>query len=234
MSIFLTVLSVIAAVIGGLIALVLAIILILLPIRAELIVGYNKEDSFFLKVRYATVTINILPSKKDKNKAEKTKKEDKDPSETKENKEEKPKAVKKKPESKENKEEDQGKDNFFEKKLKLLVFGDYLTLLGHVGDFLSRFRFGDINANIIVASEDAATTAQRYGILTAVIFPMLGKIHNEKRAKDIDVHINADFSTEKTYADVYIEIYVRTVHAIALAFKALIHILKLKETNNGK
>jgi len=213
MSIFLTVLSVIAAIIGGIIALIIALLLILMVIKAEIIVGYNKDEGFFLRARYGTVTINILPLKKDKKKAEKPKKEEK------------------KSES-ENKEEK--KENFFSKKLKLMVVDDYLTLIGHVGTFLSRFRFGDINANIIVASDNAATTAQTYGALTAAIFPLLGKIHNAKKAKDIDVHINADFTSEKTFADIYIEIYVRTVHALALAFKALIHILKLKETNNGK
>ena len=213
MSIFLTVLSVIAAIIGGILALIIALLIILMVIKAEIIIGYNKDESFFLRARYAAVTINIFPLKKGKKKAEKPKKEEK------------------KPENEDNKEK---KENFFSKKLKLMAVDDYLTLIGHVGTFLSRFCFGDINANIIVASDNAATTAQTYGALTAAIFPLLGKIHNEKKAKDIDVHINADFTAEKTFADIYIEIYVRTVHAFALAFKALIHILKLKETNNGK
>ena len=161
----------------------------------------------FLRVRYSAVSIDIFTLKKSSQK----KKEDKKPKK-----------------EKEKQSENEKKENFFSKKIKTMVLDDYLTLLGHVGDFLSRFRFGDINANVMVASDDAATTAKNYGRLTAVVFPILGKIHNEKLAKDIDVHINADFTAEKTYADIYIEIYVRTVHAVALALKALIHILKIK------
>ena len=213
MNILLTVLSVIAATAGGLLLLVALIFLILLPIKAEIIIGYNKEESFFLRVRYSAVSIDIFPLKKGKKK----KKDDRQTSKKQDKTEEKEK-----------------KENFFSKKIKAMVVDDYLTLLGHVGDFLTRFRFGDINANLVIASADAATTAKIYGTTTAVVFPILGKIHNEKLAKDIDVHINADFTAEKTYADVYIEIYVRTIHAIALALKALLHILKIKETNNGK
>lgn len=222
MSILLTALSVLAAIIGGLLLLVIAVFLILLPIKAEMIVGYNKEENFFLRARYSAVTIDIFPIKKDK------KKKEAKPQSKKEKKKSKSKA------GEETADEKEKKDNFFMKKVKAMVLDDYLTLLGHVGNFLSKFRFGDINANIIVASDDAATTGKNYGRLTAAVFPILGKIHSEKRAKDIDVHINADFAAEKTYADIYIEIYVRTVHAIALALKALIHILKIKETNNGK
>ena len=207
MSILLTVLSVAAAIIGGILLIITAIFLILLTIKAEIIIGYNKEESFFLRVRYSAVSIDIFPLKKSSQK----KKEDKKPKK-----------------EKEKQPENEKKENFFSKKIKAMVLDDYLTLLGHVGDFLSRFRFGDINANIMVASDDAATTAKNYGRLTAVVFPILGKIHNGKLAKDIDVHINADFTAEKTYADIYIEIYVRTVHAVALALKALIHILKIK------
>jgi hypothetical protein len=207
MSILLTILSVAAAIIGGILLIITAIFLILLTIKAEIIIGYNKEESFFLRVRYSAVSIDIFPLKKSSQK----KKEDKKPKK-----------------EKEKQPENEKKENFFSKKIKAMVLDDYLTLLGHVGDFLSRFRFGDINANVMVASDDAATTAKNYGRLTAVVFPILGKIHNEKLAKDIDVHINADFTAEKTYADIYIEIYVRTVHAVALALKALIHILKIK------
>ena len=207
MSILLTILSVAAAIIGGILLIITAIFLILLTIKAEIIIGYNKEESFFLRVRYSAVSIDIFPLKKSSQK----KKEDKKPKK-----------------EKEKQPENEKKENFFSKKIKTMVLDDYLTLLGHVGDFLSRFRFGDINANVMVAYDDAATTAKNYGRLTAVVFPILGKIHNEKLAKDIDVHINADFTAEKTYADIYIEIYVRTVHAVALALKALIHILKIK------
>jgi len=61
MSIFLTVLSVIAAIIGGIIALIIALLLILMVIKAEIIVGYNKDEGFLRRARYGTVTINILP-----------------------------------------------------------------------------------------------------------------------------------------------------------------------------
>ena len=80
MSILLTVLSVAAAIIGGILLIITAIFLILLTIKAEIIIGYNKEESFFLRVRYSAVSIDIFPLKKSSQK----KKEDKKPKKEKE------------------------------------------------------------------------------------------------------------------------------------------------------
>ncbi len=221
MTVFLNILSVIAAIIGGLLVFVAAVILVLLPIKAELIVGYNNEEKFFFKLRYAAASFGISSPKK-------TPQKPKEP------------PVKKTDDPEDNKTDDakdskkEKKENFFSKKVNLLKVKNYIELLGYVGTFLKRFRFGEILANVVIASDDAAKTAMEYGAVTATVFPLLGKIHSEKLAKDIDVHINTDFTAKKTYADVYVEVYVRTIHILILAFKALIYLLKLKETNNGK
>ena len=214
MKIFLTILAVTAAVLGGLIALIIIAVLIILPVRAELIAGYNDDEKFFLRVKYSSFVLNIIPGNRSSSKKAKPDSSGK--------------------ESEKNSSEKKKNKGLFARKLRLMHRNDYLMLLGYVRDSVKHMRFGEIFANLIVATEDAAATASYYGALNALIFPLIGKIHNDGKANNISVHINADFATTKTFADIYTEVYLRTVHAVALFFKVIIYILKLKEKDNGK
>ncbi|MBR5721536.1 MAG: DUF2953 domain-containing protein, partial [Clostridia bacterium] len=135
---------------------------------------------------------------------------------------------------KEDKEKKTKKESSLEKKVRNLGMSDYLTLFGYVKDMLGKLRFGDLCINLVFGSDDASKTAVIYGAANAAVFPFIGKVHSGKKADYIDVHINADFASETTFADVYAEIYLRTVHAVALLFKALVYIMKKKENENGK
>ena len=230
MSAFLTVLSVIGAVIGGITALILIVFLVLLPIKAEIDTGYNKDDGFFIRVKYFAFSYGIIPRQERKPK----KKKKKDGTEDTVRPESVPDERGAQPEKKTEKKEKQTKESLISRKVKQLGMSDYLTLLGFVKEMLGKIRFGDLCINLIFGTDDAAKTAMFYGTATSAVFPLIGKIHNEKKADYIDVHINADFTSKKTFADVYAEIYLRTVHAVALLFKALVYILKKKENENGK
>jgi hypothetical protein len=256
MSVFLTVLSVLGAVVGGIFALVIIAFLAILPIKAEVDIGYNNEDKFLLRIKYFLFSYTFFPSKK-KKKPENKQNEDETPASDgnqtdtdgkhEEKKQDKPpdhgKATKKKdndgknsdPEAENSdKKPEKSKENFFSKKAKQMGISDYITLLGYVKDMLGKIRFGDILINLIFGSDDASKTAMIYGTAPSAIFPLIGRIHNEKKAKYIDAHINADFASETTFADVYAEVYIRTIHAVALAAKALIYIMKIKENDNGR
>ena len=224
MSVFLTVLSVIGAVIGGILALILIVFLVLLPIKAEIDTGYNKDDGFFLRVKYFAFSYGIFP-KQERKKKNKDKPEETDG---------KPDEGSEQSKKKEDKEKKTKKESSLEKKVRSLEMSDYLTLFGYVKDMLGKIRFGDLCINLIFASDDAAKTAVIYGAANAAVFPFIGKVYSQKKADCIDVHINADFASETTFADVYAEIYLRTVHAVALLFKALVYIMKKKENENGK
>ena len=231
MSVFLTVLSVIGAVIGGILALILIVFLVLLPIKAEIDTGYNKDDGFFLRVKYFAFSYSIFPKlERKKKKKEKPENNDKPPEET----DGKPDENAEQSEKTEDKGKKAKKESSLGKKVRNLGMSDYLTLFGYVKDMLGKLRFGDLCINLIFGSDDASKTAVIYGAANAAVFPFIGKVHSEKKADYIDVHINADFASETTFADVYAEIYLRTVHAVALLFKALVYIMKKKENENGK
>ena len=99
MSVFLTVLSVIGAVIGGILTLILIVFLVLLPIKAEIDTGYNKDDGFFLRVKYFAFSYGIFPKqerkKNNKEKPEETDGKPDEGSEQSEKKEDKEKKTKK-------------------------------------------------------------------------------------------------------------------------------------------
>lgn len=249
MSVFLTVLSVIGAVLGGIAALVIIVFLALLPVKAEVDIGYNNEDKFLLRVKYFLFSFTVFPKKQKKKEDEKPKEEensatDDNKTDTDEKKlqqsgastEEKDSDAEKNSDDTENDDNktEKNNDSFFMRKAKLMDISDYITLLGYVKDMLGKIRFGDLCVNLVFGSDDASKTAMVYGTATAAIFPLIGRIYNEKKAKYIDAHINADFASETTYADVYAEVYIRTVYAVALAAKVLIYLLKIKENDNGR
>ena len=256
MSVFLTVLSVAGAVVGGIVALMIIVFLALLPIKAEVDIGYNDEDKFLLRIKYFLFSYTFFPSKK-KNKPENRQNEDEmsasdDNQADTDDKHEEKKQDKPPDHGKETgKKDTDGKnsdaatensdnkpkkndENFFIRKAKQMGISDYITLLGYVKDMLEKIRFGDICINLVFGTDDASKTAMIYGTATSAIFPLIGRIHNEKKAKYIDAHINADFASETTFADVYAEVYIRTIHAVALAAKAFIYIMKIKENDNGR
>lgn len=213
MKILLTVLTIAAAVLGGIIALIIIIFLMILPVKAELITGYNADEKFFLRAKYSSFVMDLIPlSRKPRKKGSGENAED----------------------NNSDKKTDRNKKGIFERKLHMMQRSDYINLLGYVTDSLKKMRFGEIFANIIVSTEDAAETAILYGTLTGAVFPVLGRIDSSGKAKNINVHINADFAAGTTFADINVEVYLRTVHAVALALKVLIYILKLKEKENGK
>jgi len=216
MSIILLILKILLIAVGSIIGLIALLLLIILSAKARVIAGYNKTDELILKLKYAFFTIDLLSDKQDKKP---------------ENKEEKPKE--KKPE-KESGKNSGGFIDSFKKKLFALKFDNYLDLLNLIPPFLDKFRFEKIKLNIAVATPSAADTAVRYGKLTAAIFPILGIINNTGHAKSIDAHITTDFTKEKTEYDIYIDLGVRTVHAVSLLLKAFVYILKTEENEDGK
>ena len=164
MSVFLTILSVAGAVIGCLLALVIIVFLVLLPIKAEVITGYNKDDGFFLKLRYFAFGFDVYPMKSKKK--------------TKDGKEKKPVTDQNYPPAEETAAEEKtdgkkkpdkpAREHLLARKIKSMGVDDYIALIGFAGDMLKKMRFGDFCLNLVLATDDAAKTATLYGATVCV------------------------------------------------------------------
>ncbi len=229
MSIFLTILSIIGIVIASVLGFVLLLLLILLPMRVRAIVKYNEIEGFRLWAGLGPILLKLFPkSKKQKKKTEKKAK--KATEKTAEDFAEEP--VKTVAEEATGNSEKQEKPSKPKKKgfgdyIKALKFLDYIDILEKATKhFLSKIYLQKLHLNIEVASSDASKTAQMYGKLTGVIFPLLGLLDSKKKIKDGEVHIHPDFTAEKMKIMLDTEVCFRLFRALHAGIIILIYIYK--------
>lgn len=229
MSILLTVLSIIGIVIASVLGLVLLLLLILLPMRVRAVVRYDELEGFRLWAGLGPILLKLFPKiKKQKKKTEKKAK--KSTEKTAEDFAEDP--VKTVSEEIAGNSEEQKKTSKLKKKgfgdyIKALKFLDYIDILEKATKhFLSKIYFQKLHLNIYVASSDASKTAQMYGKLTVVIFPLLGLLDSKKKIKDGEVHIHPDFTAEKMKAVLDTEVCFRLFRALHAGIIILIYIYK--------
>ena len=86
-----------------------------------------------------------------------------------------------------------------------------------MGRFSGSVRLKASRIKIVVASDDAATTAITYGAVTQainVLFPLLDKIKTVKRLpRGKELSVRADFTADTPSIELDIEIYVRAIKA---------------------
>lgn len=226
MSVILTVISVLGIVIGSILGLVLLIILILLPMRVRAVVKYDGNDGFRLWAGLGPILLKLFPkSKKQKKKA--NKKAEKATEKTAEEFAEDPvKTVEKQIIGQKEKPEKPKKKGITDY-VKALKFLDYLEILNKATNhFLSKIYFHRLHLDITVASNDASKTAQMYGKLDSVIFPLLGYLDSKKKIKDGEVHIRPDFTSKKMILNLDTEVCFRLYRALHAGIIILIYIYK--------
>ena len=200
---------------------VAAIIAFLLSMKVTLRIKYCDALKIYLKIFF--VKIRLYPFIKikkryrhsmSKRKAEKIKKSLQKKPKKESKKSEKSKKTPKKEKSKE-------KTNEFK-----LEPSDILAILAIITEFIKSFttrfsrsvRIKASRLNIVIACDDAASTAIAYGAVTQginVLFPLLDGIKNFKKLpKGKNLSVVADFVAESSSIDVDIEIYVRVIKVI--------------------
>ena len=105
----------------------------------------------------------------------------------------------------------------------------FVKLLKHV-------RFKKLDFNLTVASEDAATTAIRYGNICSIVYSLCGLLGS---ACDFDakkVKVSADFASENMTLVLKSTIKIRLIFLVSFAFGFAFSIIKLKlgELKNGR
>ncbi len=101
---------------------------------------------------------------------------------------------------------------------------------GHLQIKMSRIR-------MIVATEDAATTAIAYGAITQslnILLPALESVKNFKRLKKTEIDVRADFLSDSPTFDVKISFSLRVWHIFDVAIAALVKFIKNKLSNQSQ
>ena len=193
------------------------------------------KDQFTLKVGAGPVMITVVPGKEEKIKAsdytykkhKKRLEKEKKKAELKAKKEEEKKLKKKA----ENAKEEEKTGSKLSSIMDLVKFG-----LGELGTLAKKVRI-KVNALHVTASgDDAAKTAQNYGILSALMstsLEFLSSTSTLKDPKDGTISLSADFLGEKTRYDVDIIFSLRIFHVVMTGLRALKMLIKQK-ASKGK
>lgn len=225
MSVFLTVLLILGIVLASILGLVLLLILILLPMRVRAVVKYDEFDGFRFWAGLGPILLKLFPNNKKKQDSNK-KDEEENEKKAEDFAEEPVKTVVEETVGDDEKATKPKKKGFGDN-IKALKFLDYIDILEKATrHFLSKIYFQRLHLNIDVASADASKTAQMYGKLTGVVFPLLGYLDSKKKLKDGDVHIHPDFTSEKIKIVLDTEVCFRLFRAVHAGIIILIYIYK--------
>lgn len=198
MSIFLWIL----AAIGIIILAIISILLILLSLNVHIIIEYNQLFSF--KIKIAFIDLTKLFTKDDK-------KESKDNNKA-------SKLKKRKNEIKQTVSEQNKKKTDIKSALNIIT-----RILNEIKEgFFRKIVVKNARIHIICAGDDAAQTAINYGIICAAVYPVTGFIDSECRVKKKDINVSADFTKQKSEADIYLHLKLRILHIAVLLMKTLL------------
>jgi hypothetical protein len=113
--------------------------------------------------------------------------------------------------------------------VKALTLSDYIEFVQmlHEG-FIRRMRFEKLHLAVSVGTPSADLTAQRYGQLTAAVFPLLGRLDAAGKIKDGRVNISPDFLKEETEVLADVDVSLRIIHLFSWAIKVVFKIVNKK------
>lgn len=209
-------------------AIVLGIILILcIPVS----VCAKYDETFEVKIKYLFLNIPVVPGKEKKKKHKKTKKvEHKEDGKT----EKKTTPHKTK------------KDNIliefyhnsgFSQTVKLIrdvanIVGKYLNSL-----FVRHLVVSELFLELVVAGDDSADTAEKFGKISAAVFPSLGFLSSKLKIRNRNVTVRPDFLGEKSTAKFHVELRFKPFwllnSTIYAGIKLLLQFIKVASVNSN-
>lgn len=212
------------------IAIIIVAIMLILCIPVSVYAKYDEISEF--KIKYLFFKMDIFPLS-EKPKKEKKKKEEKKPDKDKD---------KKKSEKKTEKTQ---KDNFlvsfynnagFDETLKLIkdvagVLKDYLGCL-----FVKHIVVKKFYLNLLVAGDDSAQTAEKFGKVCAAVCPSIAFLESNLKIKDRKINIRPDFINEENEAKFVVKINIKPFwvvnSSIYFALRLLKRFVKIAKINN--
>ena len=188
------------------IALLIGLILVL---RARVIITYNEE--LRVDFKFAFLKFPLIPAKPKKIKKKKRRKKKK-------------KAA---PPSQSQSSETQKKDDSVVSKLWAIRE----VLLHTIAKFLGKLHFKFVRLNIVVATDNAASTALLYGAATqgvVYLIEILDNISNVDITKRSEISVKSDFISQKSSFEGKIVLYISVFHIIYVGIHFLKKFIKSK------
>ena len=109
--------------------------------------------------------------------------------------------------------------------------------LAVIKKFFSHLQIKMTRIKMLVATDDAATTAIAYGAITQslnILLPALESVKNFKGLKRADIDIRPDFLSDSPTVDIKISFSIRVWHIFDVAIAALVKFIKIKLSKESK
>ena len=138
------------------------------------------------------------------------------------------------------KEKEKAKETKEKKSISETITGVRLITdiaLAVIKKFFGHLQIKMTRIKMVVATEDAATTAIAYGAITQslnILLPALESVKNFKKLKKTEIDIRADFLASAPTVDVEISFAIRVWHIFDVAFAALGKFIKGKLSAESK
>lgn len=203
-----------------------AIIIFIAFLKATLTISYSDEVKLFVKV--LIFNINILP-KKDKKGPHSMSAKKSEKIRAKLNKKAEKERISAEEKKKQKAERKSSKKSLGETISNIKMFASLGILV--IEKFFKHLRIKLARIKIVVASEDAATTAVAYGAITQsinVLFPALESVKNFQNLKNTDIDVRADFTKDSPEIDVKLSFSIRVWQVFDIAISALVSFIKHK------
>ena len=203
-------------------------------IKASVTIAYADEIKLYVRVLF--LKISILPKKEPKkikgmsaSKAQKIRKKLEKKAEKKQL------AAKEKAAAKEEKEKSKKKKSPQEIVDIIKMVSDLTVTV--IERFAKHLRIHIARIKIVIASEDAATTAILYGTVSQsinLLFPVLEDVKNFPRLKNADISVGCDFASTEPQIDIKLGFSIRVWQVLNIALSALVTFLKHKLKADAK
>ena len=113
------------------------------------------------------------------------------------------------------------------KKEKLLFFRDFCEIAGKaVKLFGNQLVIKELKCVVLVATDDAAKTALRYGKVSAGVNIFCGAICNNFKVIERDIRVNADFTKQKSEYDIYVNLNLSLLASLLIAYVAAVSAIR--------
>lgn len=101
--------------------------------------------------------------------------------------------------------------------------------------FFGKLHFRFLKTNIIIACDDAATTALAYGAVSsnvAYIIEVINHFSNIDVRKSSEINISTNFISRKSHIDFLVDMRIRTINLLKMGIKVLKAFMKYKKDKN--
>jgi predicted NBD/HSP70 family sugar kinase len=203
-------------------------------IKASVVIAYSDEITLFVRVLF--IKIPILPKKEPKkikgmsaSKAKKIRKQ------LEKKAQKKALSAKEKEEAKKNKQASKKKKSAAEIIAIIQMVSDLAVTV--IERFARHLRIRIARIKLVIASEDAATTALLYGTVTQsinLLFPVLERVKNFPKLKDADISVDCDFASTEPEIDIMLGFSIRVWQVLHIAISALITFIKHQLKTDAK